>query len=216
MTPMFLSATSPFKLLFVGDSITDCGRDRSQHGSDLGNGYVQQVDALLRAHLPQLAIQTLNVGVSGDRVTDLEARWQEDVLHQSPDYVAILIGINDVWRQFDAPHLPPVTLEAYAETLEALIRRTRCSTQGMWVLSPFFLETNKADPMRAMMDRYGAAAQAVAKAQGLSFVDLQAAFDAWLSHQPTQQLCADRVHPNAVGHAIIARAFLRALGFNWT
>jgi lysophospholipase L1-like esterase len=86
----------------------------------------------------------------------------------------------------------------------------------MWVLSPFFLETNKADPMRAMMDRYGAAAQAVAKAQGLSFVDLQAAFDAWLSHQPTQQLCADRVHPNAVGHAIIARAFLRALGFNWT
>ena len=67
------------------------------------------------------------------------------------------------------------------------------------------------------MDTYGAAARAVAERHGRSavaFVDLQAAFDTWLRYQPTQQLCGDRVHPNHVGHQIIARSVLDACGFN--
>ena len=65
------------------------------------------------------------------------------------------------------------------------------------------------------MDRYGAAALAIAERNGLRFVDVQAAFDAWLAHNHTTQLCGDRVHPNAVGHNIIASAFLDAVGFEW-
>jgi lysophospholipase L1-like esterase len=29
----------------------------------------------------------------------LNARWQRDVLDLSPDWLSIMIGINDVWRQ---------------------------------------------------------------------------------------------------------------------
>jgi lysophospholipase L1-like esterase len=69
--------------------------------------------------------------------------------------------------------------------------------------------------MRKLMDRYGAATRAIAERNELRFVDVQAAFDAWLLHNHTSQLGADRVHPNAIGHNIIASAFLNAVGFEW-
>ena len=207
--------TKPTTLLFIGDSITDCGRNRESDGIDLGAGYVAQVQALLGAHHPEAKIRFLNTGISGNRVTDLEARWEVDVLAHKPDWVSVMIGINDVWRQFDKPLVEQVSLEAYSEKLEALIKRTWSEVEGIIVMSPFFLETNVEEPMRAMMDSYGAAARAIAERNGLRFVDVQAAFDAWLAHNHTLQLCGDRVHPNAVGHNIIASAFLNAVGFQW-
>ncbi len=212
---MFLNDTTPFKLLFIGDSITDCGRDRAFNGDDLGDGYVRQVDALLRGHYPQLNVKVLNTGISGNRVDDLETRWDTDVKALKPDYLSIMIGINDVWRHYDNPHMDQIDVETYAAKLEGLIQKTLPMVKGLVVMSPFFLEINKSDAMRVQMDAYGAAAQAVAERNGLPFVDVQAAFDAWLAHNPTQQLCGDRVHPNHVGHNIIASAFLNAVGFEW-
>jgi lysophospholipase L1-like esterase len=207
--------TKPTTLLFVGDSITDCERDRESGGTDLGAGYVAQVQALLGAHHPEVQIRYLNTGIGGNRVTDLEARWDMDVLAHKPDWVSVMVGINDVWRHFDSPLIEQVSLQAYSEKLEALIQRTLPQVEGMIVMSPFFLEPNPDEPLRAMMDRYGAAALAIAERNGLRFVDVQAAFDAWLAHNHTTQLCGDRVHPNAVGHNIIASAFLNAVGFEW-
>ncbi len=207
--------TKPTTLLFVGDSITDCDRDRESGGTDLGAGYVAQVQALLGAHHPEVQIRYLNTGISGNRVTDLEARWEDDVLAHKPDWVSVMVGINDVWRHFDSPLIEQVSLQAYSEKLEALIQRTLPQVEGMIVMSPFFLEPNPDEPLRAMMDRYGAAALAIAERNGLRFVDVQAAFNVWLAHNHTTQLCGDRVHPNALGHHIIASAFLNAVGFEW-
>lgn len=66
--------------------------------------------------------------------------------------------------------------------------------------------------MRAKMDLYGEITKKLAGEFDAVFVDVQAAFDRYLEHQPTQSLCGDRVHPNGVGHMIIARAFLSAVG----
>ena len=77
---------TPFKanqtLLFIGDSITDCGRDRpvGHRWNSLGEGYVSFVDSMLRAAMPETPVRVLNTGISGNRVTDLEARWKSDVL----------------------------------------------------------------------------------------------------------------------------------------
>jgi len=207
-------------LLFIGDSITDCGRQRplgsSENQADsLGVGYVSQVRSLIAVHHPDRTIRVLNTGTSGNRITDLEGRWEEDVLAHNPDWVSIMIGINDVWRQFDRPFLEQVSLEEYSRKLESLVRKTLPSVSGMRILSPYFLEANRQDPMRAMMDQYGEAAKVVADKTNVPFVNVQAAFDQWLEHQPTQRLCADRVHPNACGHGIIAAAVLNSLGFQW-
>lgn len=118
------------KLLMIGDSITDCGRARpvgKTAGNGLGDGYVALVDAWLRAAHPAQPLSVVNMGVSGDTVRDLRARWQTDVLDLAPDWLSILIGINDVWRRFGDPaqmaqHVPA---DEYEATLEQLVSDTR-------------------------------------------------------------------------------------------
>jgi lysophospholipase L1-like esterase len=206
------------RLLFIGDSITDGGRVREAVNSSdegLGGGYVRQVKALLGAHYPERVIEVLNTGCSGNRITDLEGRWEGDVLALKPDWLSVMIGINDVWRQFDRPSIAQVAPEKFESVYDALLERTRPGLKGLVLMSPFFLEPDRGEPMRAMMDRYGAIARKLADKHDAVFADVQAAFDAYLAERHTLTLCADRVHPNSIGHAVIARAFLDAVGFRW-
>lgn len=208
------------KIVFIGDSITDCGRARpvgEGSNGELGNGYVSFIDAFLGATKPELRLRAVNMGVGGNTVRDLEARWQSDVLDHKPQYLSVMIGINDVWRQFDAPLRPEAQVgpETYRDTLSRLIARTTPVVERVFVLSPFYIESNKNDAMRTRMDEYSAYANEVAIEHGATFVDVQAAFDAVLRHVPTQSLAGDRVHPNAKGHAVITRAFLKGVGVAW-
>jgi lysophospholipase L1-like esterase len=205
------------KLLFIGDSITDCERARPV-GEGLfgavGKGYVSLVEGLLAAIHPAHAIRVVNMGTSGHTVPDLKARWQTDVFDLTPDWVSVMIGVNDVWRQFDLPrqteiHVSP---ESFEKTLSELARQTRPKVKGLVLMSPFYIEPNRADAMRARMDQYGAIVQRVAAKHDAQFVDTQAAFDAVLQHMHANAIAWDRVHPNIIGHAIIARAFLHAVG----
>lgn len=204
------------KLVMIGDSITDCGRARpvaEAAGDDLGNGYVSLVDAWVRAALPEWRLRVVNMGISGNTVRDLRARWQTDVLDLAPDWVSVLIGINDVWRQFQHPlqaewHILP---DEYAVTLEALVAETRPAVRGMMLMTPFFIEPNPREPMRARMDEYGQIVTGLAKRYDAIPVDTQAAFDAVLVHVHPMTLALDRVHPGTPGHMVLAWAFLRAL-----
>jgi len=207
-------------LLMIGDSITDAGRARpvSEGPSGaLGTGYVSLVDALLNAWQPTLGIRVVNRGTSGNTVRDLAGRWQSDVLDRRPDWVSVMIGTNDVWRQFDSPDSPEdhVLPDEYARTLDALVIRTQPAVKGMVLLTPFYLEPNRSDAMRARMDDYGAIARETAQAHGTLFVDTQAAFDAVLAHVDPATLSGDRIHPSLTGHMVLARAFLSALDFAW-
>jgi len=201
------------RLLFIGDSITDCGRARpvGEFGDALGNGYVALVNAHLGAVHPEARIRVTNVGISGNTVRDLKGRWQTDVFDLKPDYVSVMIGINDVWRHFSRPQIAEglVSIEEYETTLDALVRQTVPVVKKMVVISPFFIEPNCAEPMRARMDQYGAVARRIAQTHGAIFVDVQAAFDAVLAHMHNYALAGDRVHPGLVGHNVIARAFLK-------
>ncbi len=208
------------KIVFVGDSITDCGRTRPVGEglfNALGNGYVSFIEAFLGATKPELKLRVVNMGCGGNTVRDLEARWKTDVLDLKPQYVSCMIGINDVWRQFDSPlqkeiHVGP---EEYRDTLSRLIAQTTPHVENVLVASPFYIEPNKHDAMRARMDEYGAYAREVAIEHGAIWVDVQAAFDAVLKHVHPNSLAWDRVHPNGTGHAIITRAFLKAVGVQW-
>jgi lysophospholipase L1-like esterase len=209
------------KLVMIGDSITDTDRARpvgEGSAEALGKGYVTMVDALLGATYPDLLIRVMNTGISGNTVRNLKARWQTDVLDLQPDWVSVMIGTNDVWRQFDSPRQPDkaVPIKEYEETLDELVRTTLPTVKGMVLMTPFFLEPVRTDAMRAEMDRYGAVVKKVAAARGTVFVDTQAPFDQVLAVSYSAVLARDRVHPNHVGHMILARAFLTGIGFDWT
>ena len=208
------------KLVMIGDSVTDCGRAQPVGEGlfdALGRGYVANVDSLLGAVYPGHGIRIVNQGTSGNTVRDLKARWQRDVLDLTPDWVSVMIGINDVWRQFDSPlrkelHVP---LDEYERTLDGLVQATLPAVHRMVLMTPFYIEPNRDDAMRAQMDRYGGAVRRLAERHGTLLVDTQAAFDEVLKSCYPAALAWDRVHPNQTGHMVLARAFLQALGFAW-
>lgn len=203
------------KLLFIGDSITDSGRARPvAEGNEVGNGYVGMVNAMLGAMYPTHAIRVVNMGVNGNTVRELKARWRKDVIEQQPHWVAVFIGINDVWRQFDAPLRTEqhVLVDEYRQELDALIRQTLPHVQGMILMTPYFLEPNRRDMMREAMDAYGAVVRDLAAIHGVVLVDTQASMDVLLQHYHPMSLCWDRIHPNQTGHMALALAFMRGLG----
>lgn len=204
-------------LLFIGDSITDCGRDRPLgERNGLGTGYVNLVNALVESHYPELNLRILNQGISGNRVTNLQERWDADVINHEPEYLSIMIGINDVWRQFDYPSDPmPVTIDIYEKILRKLIEQSVVRTDKVILMTPFYLELNPQEPLRKMMDEYGQIVKRLAEEFDCIFVDMQSAFNQYMVKRPTQTLCSDRVHPNTTGHMIMAKAFLTATGFEW-
>jgi len=208
------------KLLFIGDSITDAERNKEvREGGNgaLGKGYVNFVDAFLQSVYPEMGIRTVNKGINGNTVRNLKDRWEEDVLNHNPDWLSVMIGTNDVWRQYDAPNIKDyhVYIEEYEETLRKLIKETRPQVKGLVMMTPFYLESNEQDAMRKTMDQYGAIVQKIANETGCLFVDTQAALNKILTIIYPAALAWDRVHPNATGHMVLARAFLRELDFDW-
>ena len=201
------------KLLFIGDSITDCGRARPiAEGNEVGNGYVSLINALLGVLYPVHGIRVFNMGVNGNTVRDLKARWRKDVLDQQPDWLVIFIGINDVWRQFDTPLRAEqhVLIDEYRRELESLIKHTLPHLQGLVLMTPYFLEPNRDDPMREAMDAYGDVVRELAAIHNAVLVDTQAAMNVLLEQMHPMSLAWDRVHPNQTGHMALALAFMRA------
>jgi lysophospholipase L1-like esterase len=207
-------------VVFIGDSISDCNRLRpvgEGKEASLGTSYIAHANALIRANYPQHRLRMISMGFGGHNSRDLLNRWQTDVLDLNPDYVAIMIGINDVWRQFDVPLLTHrhVYLDEYRDNLRKMVELTFPQTKNVIFLSPFFMELNKDDAMRSAMDKYGDAMREVAQEHGLLFVDVQKAFDDYFQHHHPMSVAWDRIHPDMTGHMVIAKAFLDAVGFEW-
>jgi lysophospholipase L1-like esterase len=206
------------KLVMIGDSVTDVARAQPI-GEGLfeahGKGYVNLVNSLLWAAYPGYRLRVVNMGCSGNTVRSLKARWQTDVVDLKPDWLSIMIGVNDVWRQFDLPHQPEehVGLKEYESTLDELVQKTLPLVEGLVLMTPYMIEPNPREPMRARMDQYGAVVKKLAKRHGTFLVDTQAAFNAVLRHMHPMTLAWDRIHPNSSGHMVLARAFLQSIDF---
>ena len=85
------------RILFQGDSITDCSRSRSDL-TEMGGGYPRLVKAALGMDHPG-EYEFINRGISGNRIVDLYARIKADFINLKPDYASIYIGVNDAWHE---------------------------------------------------------------------------------------------------------------------
>ncbi|MBQ0904569.1 SGNH/GDSL hydrolase family protein [Micromonospora sp. U21] len=199
------------RVVLIGDSITDCGRRDT--AAPYGAGYVSLVRALVGARHPELDVEWINRGVSGDTVRHLAARWDDDAIAERPDWLSVMIGINDIWRRYGDWPDEAVPIDEYERTLRDLLRRAVDATGCRLILGdPFLIETDRGDPQRADTDRYGAVVAALAAEFDAVHVPSQAAFDRVLAVSPAKRWADDRVHPHLPGHAVLADAFLTALG----
>lgn len=197
-------------VLFQGDSITDWGRNYSDSGS-LGNGYPLLVAAEFGRQYPEKQVTFLNRGIGGNRVVDLERRWQEDCLDLKPDWVSIYIGINDTWRRYDSGD--PTSVEAFYERYRKLIVRTREELDARLVLvEPFVLPVpGDRKGWREDLDPKIQAVRELAREFSAAYVPLDGLFAAASSRVDPAYWAGDGVHPSPAGHALIAKAWLDAV-----
>ncbi len=196
-------------VLFTGDSITDCERARpiGDGFGKMGNSYVARIFVDTWADFPENNIRYLNSAISGNTSKQLLDRFDEDVLAYSPDYVCIMIGVNDVWRHFDGAQLNVKLIEPEetAKNMETMIQKTMASGAVPIILSPYFLDRNHEDPMRKMVDEINVLYQKLAEKYNIGYIDIQSRFDDYLKTGSAYILSADRVHPKAPGISLIAR-----------
>ena len=196
-------------ILFQGDSITDAGRDHQDENS-LGFGYANLVASWVSAQYPSKNLHFLNRGISGNRAVDLRARWQADCLDLKPDWVSILIGINDTWRRYDQGLI--TTADEYAEHFRAVLEQTRASGAKIVILEPFVLPyPDDRQGWREDLDPKIAAARRLALEFHALYIPLDGIFAAAATRRRMDFWLRDGVHPTMVGHALIAQHWLKTL-----
>lgn len=207
------------RILFQGDSITDCGRSREVL-TDVGNGYPYLVRAHYGLEKPG-QFEIVNRGISGNRSVDVYARIKADIINLKPDYMSILMGVNDVWHELAigngvaTPKFEKIYTMLIEEVLEAL------PNIKLMILEPYALPgsategtledgSDKYTVFRKETEDKAAACRRVAEKFNIPFVPLQAKLDEMQKAYGTESVSGDGVHPNVTGHLLIARAWMEA------
>ena len=200
-------------MLFIGDSITDCGR-RGDH-APLGSGYVKKVTELITAKYPERRIEYVNKGIGGDIVEGLEARWDTDVIAEKPDWLSVKIGINNASRQLGAD----IPNETYLPEWEMCYRRilTRAKDElgaGLFIFETFYIEEDVPQPRPLDVDAYNEIIHRLADEFNARLIRTNEAFDRAVVARPgALWTTQDGVHPNPEGHTLMALEFLKQAGW---
>ena len=211
-------------ILFQGDSITDCGRLRKEtpdliskilKKSPMGRGYPVLISKELAGEY-----NFVNRGVSGDRILDVYARVVRDIIKIKPDYMSLLVGVNDIWREFDWNNGTGV--ERYEKVYDILLDelKTELPETKIMILEPFILEgsatsnrdgqPNRYAEFKGGIDRVAQITKSLAEKYNHRFVPLQSAFDEAAKTVKPTELLSDGVHPTELGHQLIKREWLKA------
>ncbi|MCI8443055.1 MAG: SGNH/GDSL hydrolase family protein [Provencibacterium sp.] len=199
-------------VLFQGDSVTDCGRDRTQH-EGLGDGYPQKIASIWRTLFGE-GVTFLNRGVSGDTTAMMLARYEQDVRALQPDFISILIGINDTWRRYDSnTPTSEETFEKNYRTFLENIRRDLPKTKIL-MIEPFLLPS---DPAKAVFREDLDPKLIRVRKLAAEFADYFLPMDGFLNAQAAAgergacDISQDGVHPVSYGHSLIAHYWLKEL-----
>ncbi|MBR3576485.1 MAG: SGNH/GDSL hydrolase family protein [Clostridia bacterium] len=200
------------RILFQGDSITDAGRNRELDHLR-GFGYSTMAAGELLLDYPG-EFEILNRGISGNRIVDIYARIGKDIVALQPDYMSLLIGVNDVWHELNNNNgIEEEKFEmVYCLVIDEL--KAKLPNLKLMILEPFVLEgpstAEHIDYFRTETAKRAAAAKRVADKYGIKFIPLQEKFNEAAKTAPETYWLVDGVHPTAAGHELIAREWIKA------
>lgn len=190
-------------ILFIGDSVTDCGR-REDAPDFLGDGYVR----IIAEGLPDRRV--INAGISGNRVVDLRDRWHIDVVERKPEILSVYIGINDTWRRYDEND--PTSAASFEADYRACLADLGGASR-LILVEPFVLPVNdEQEHWHEDLDEKRAVVSRLAVESGAGFVPLQSLLAAAAEDHGAATLAQDGVHPTELGHRMIADAWLEVAG----
>ena len=210
-------------ILFQGDSITDCGRSKEvsaieiQSPSAFGTGHAYMSAAHLALAYPG-EYTFYNRGITGNRIVDVYARIKGDILNLRPDYMSMLIGINDVWREIT--HQVGVATPKFEHIYRMLLDEIYEELPDINILlfTPYVVRgkatVDEGDPAKWERFRTECAEKAeavmrIARDYPVGLTVTQPLFDAVEGTVPADHLARDGVHPGLAGAAILSREFLK-------
>ena len=194
-------------ILFQGDSVTDCDR-KFESMIDLGKGYPNMIAGALWAKQPDDGLKFINRGISGNRTKDLYMRWVGDCINLQPDYVSILIGINDVWREFDSNDATPI--EDFETNLRNVLDLTKRETDAKIIMMEPFVLPYPLDRIKWLdtLAKRRELIKNLSKEYGATFVPLYDKLHEIGKKIGYTYLAQDGVHPTPFGHAVIAKQWM--------
>ena len=200
--------------LFQGDSITDGKRGRNQDLNHImGHGYAFSIASRLGADFPEKNLSFINRGISGNKVTDLAVRWQEDTLDLKPNVLSILVGVNDSSTVINNKDM--VSIEQYKETYTSLLDQTRKHYPDvLFVLcQPFILPVGKIkknwEAWYADISERQKVVKHLAIQYNTVFVPFQDVFNKALNKASADYWIWDGIHPTVAGHELMAREWIK-------
>lgn len=200
------------KVLFLGDSITDAGRNvQSGSLSSIGQGYVLLATAKLAVKYPG-KFEFLNFGISGNRIVDIFSRIKKDCWNHQPDVISILAGVNDVWHEIDFNN--GVDVDRFYRVYRMLIEDTLRELPNVKILlmEPFVLRGGSTEGnwelFRKEVKLRSEAVERLSKEFNLIYLPLQQMLDEACKDCPASYWLGDGVHPTPAGHQLIADAWL--------
>ena len=198
------------RIVFLGDSITEAGAGPK--------GYVTLIKNELKEKHKDLDLEVINAGVSGNRVPDIQARLEKDVLSKKPTVVVVYIGINDVWHGEKDPS-KGTSKEDYEAGLRDVIKRCQAAGARVVLCTPSVIgEKNDGSEVNdPKLDQYADISRAVAKDLKVPVCDLRKDFQAYekehnADNKESGVLTVDRVHLNDAGNKFVADAILKMFG----
>ena len=147
----------------------------------MGYGYPLFVTGELMAKKPEQYAFLQQRNKRQQNCGRLHARIKADIINLKPDYMSILIGVNDVWHEFG--HQNGVDAEKYEKIYSMLIEEIIAALPDIKIMifEPFTLkgEGNKTfyAKFRKEVELRAQAAKRIAEKFDLPFIPLQAELD---------------------------------------
>jgi lysophospholipase L1-like esterase len=213
---MTLKAESGQTILFIGDSITDVSRRNAER--PYGNGFVKIFRDMLIAREPEKQVNIINKGIGGNTVWQLRDRWTDDMLFHKPDFVVILIGINDLHQPLGNNVDAAETLQKHKDAYDQILTRTREELPEceILLLEPFYMSCDSvAKSFRTevleVLPEYIAVTREMSEKYNTGLINTHEMFQTILRYHEADTICPEPVHPNTTGHLAIAEAVYNAL-----
>ena len=213
---MSLQAQSGQKILFIGDSITDVGRSMTER--PYGIGFVKIFRDMLISREPCKQIEIINKGIGGNTAWQLQERWTDDVLFLKPDYLVILIGINDLHQPLVHGADKHETLQKHTDAYDEILSRTAKELPDckILLLEPFYMSRDAASKslrteVLEVLPDYLAVTRRMSEKYNTGLINTHELFQNILKYYETDTICLEPIHPTGTGQFVIAEAIYNAL-----
>lgn len=202
-----------YTFLFQGDSITDGNRTRNSDWNHvMGHGFAYLIASRLWYDHPEKKFQFFNRGVSGNKITDLAARWQSDTFDLKPDLLNILVGVNDTEAAVKGNK--ENTTDQFESDYRKLLERTKEKLPDVQLVLciPFLFPVGRVKDKLEVYQKELRPRQEIVRKLAKEFnaieIDFQSEFDKALKKAAADYWIWDGIHPMPAGHELMARFWI--------